>query len=215
MGGLAEPDVALTDFGLALECGLFAYWLAARGGEMNTLRCWFVSFFAASAASALLGGLTHGFFPSVSTPAGIALWRGTLVAIGLVAWSGWAIGGRLLLSPAAARWLERVSGLAAVAYVAAVLSWWDDFRVAVLYYLPAAAFLLVAFSRYRAQRPTNAGTTGALGMVLTFAAAGIQQGQVSIHPTYFNYNALYHVVQAFAFLLLFVAARGICGDRSK
>jgi hypothetical protein len=48
---------------------------------------------------------------------------------------------------------------------------------------------------------------GVTGLALTFVAAAVQQLRIAIHPVYFNHNALYHVIQAGALLLIFVAAR--------
>ena len=48
---------------------------------------------------------------------------------------------------------------------------------------------------------------GLLGLVLTLAAAGIQQARWSLHPVYLSYNALYHVVQAVALFCIYWSAR--------
>jgi hypothetical protein len=46
-------------------------------------------------------------------------------------------------------------------------------------------------------------------VALSFVAAAVQQTETSLHPLYFNHNALYHLIQAFALLLIFLAARGL------
>jgi hypothetical protein len=51
------------------------------------------------------------------------------------------------------------------------------------------------------------------GLLLSVAAAVLQQAQVVIHPDYFDHNALYHVVQAIALLVLYLGFRRI-SDRS-
>ena len=96
-----------------------------------------------------------------------------------------------------------------VGYVAVILFVSQSFTVAIVYYLPAAAFLLIAFAL--AYRREQAGflLAGLAGMVLTFVAAAVQQIRINLHPIYFNYNALYHLIQAFAFVLLFLAARAL------
>ncbi len=40
-------------------------------------------------------------------------------------------------------------------------------------------------------------------------AAGVQQLGIALHPVYFDHNALYHLIQAVAVLMLFLSARGI------
>jgi hypothetical protein len=42
--------------------------------------------------------------------------------------------------------------------------------------------------------------------VLTLVAAAVQQARIALHPTYFNHNALYHLLQAIALFLIFRAA---------
>jgi len=50
---------------------------------------------------------------------------------------------------------------------------------------------------------------GVAGVVLTFVAAGIQQARIDVHSTWMTHNALYHVIQGMALLLIFLAARRI------
>src|SRR5262249_59114624 len=57
---LLEPDVALTDFGLTIECLGFAAWLHWPT-PMNPLRTSFVIFFTALSIAALLDRITHCF----------------------------------------------------------------------------------------------------------------------------------------------------------
>ena len=85
---LLEPDVALTDFGLTIECLALAAWLHWRT-PMNPMRTWFVIFFAALGIAALLGGITHGFLDDPRSTLYGLTWSATLLAIG--------IAGRLVL----------------------------------------------------------------------------------------------------------------------
>lgn len=48
-----------------------------------------------------------------------------------------------------------------------------------------------------------------LGLPLTFVAAAVQQAGVALHPTYFDHNALYHLVQAVALWLFFLGFRSV------
>ena len=72
---LIEPDVALTDFGLAVECALFAGWLYWRGAAGSPLGRWFVVLFVALGIGALLGGVTHGFLPETGSDAARIYWN--------------------------------------------------------------------------------------------------------------------------------------------
>lgn len=206
--GLNEPAIALTDYVLALETGLFALLIARpRDGRQRARRRWFALFFGAAALASFAGGTTHGFFPNAATKGHAALWRVTLIAIGLGALAAWGIGARLRFTPPIARRVALVAGAEFAAYCAVVLFLTQRFRIAIVNYLPATLFLLAVFAgRYAALRERPL-LPGIAGIALTFAAAGIQQGEVALHPRYFDHNALYHLVQALAFALFFASAR--------
>jgi len=210
---IAEPDVALTDYALALECAVFA-WLLGRGpSAAAALRAWFVVFFCAIGLSALLGGTEHGFLLDETTLLHTLVWKGALIAIGVSALAAWLIGARLI-APAAARRVRAGAVALFVGYLFAVART-DAFLVAIVHYLPAVLFLLIVFAwRYRRGRERHY-LWGVVGLLLTFAAAGVQRAGIGLHPMWFNHNALYHLIQAVALALLFLAARGIVRYREK
>lgn len=203
---LLEPDVALTDYGLALECALFVWWVRRHGQPESALRFWFIVFFAALGAAALLGGSVHGFVGDSRSLIHALLWGGTLIAIGVAGLAGWGIGARLALSTAGSI-VIRVAAIALAGYIVVVLFVAHSFAVAVIYYLPAAAFLLAAFLTVYARQRARWSLIGAGGIALMFIAAAVQQLGIGLHPRYFNHNALYHVFQGIALALLYVAAR--------
>ena len=47
-----------------------------------------------------------------------------------------------------------------------------------------------------------------IGVVLTFVAAGVQVGEIALHPQWFNHNALYHLIQVIALFGIARAAGG-------
>jgi len=202
---LAEPDVALTDFALALETGTFAVILDRTRSTQRR----FVLFFAAIAAAALLGGAVHGFFPDPAAPLARALWRVTLLAIGFAAFGAWLAAARLGLPDGSARWVIRAAAAELAAYGAIVVTGDRPFAVAICQYLPATAFLLVvlAVRWVRCREPAALGGAGALAV--TFVASGLQQAGIGLHPRWFNHNALYHLLQGIALALLFWCARTV------
>jgi hypothetical protein len=207
---LHEPAVALTDLGLALESVVFALLLTrggrlARPGRVVSPRLWWAVFFGAVGAASALGAVVHGFLPYLG-PARDVLWVMTLLDVGLAALAGYMIGARLLLRPGAARVVEAVAAGSIWVYAAVVLLGARAFGVAILYYLPAVLFLGAAFATDAARRRPGA-AVGVAGIALTLVAAAVQQGRVALHPTYFDHNALYHLVQAVGLFLLFRAAR--------
>jgi hypothetical protein len=206
---LLEPDVALTDFGLALESGGFAAWLAWRASPVPALRLAFIGFFAAVAVAALLGGIAHGFLPDEQARLYRVVWLSTLIAIGAAALASWAIGARLVFDQRTAGRITAFAAILFAAYVVAVIFVSQSFAVAIVHYLPAAAFLLFAFAHAWRRRRSDFLAAGIAGVALTFVAAAVQHGRIGLHPRYFNHNALYHLIQAFALLLIFLAARGL------
>ena len=78
--------------------------------------------------------------------------------------------------------------------------------LAIAAYLPAALFLLAVFVS-AGHRRGRSNVSGTVGLALTFVAAAVQQLHIALHPVYFNHNALYHVIQGIAIVLLFLGAR--------
>jgi hypothetical protein len=210
---MTEPDVTLTDYALFAECAAFAWLIARRPTDLRELRAWTILFFACTALAALLGGTVHGFFVGEAGGIGRVLWKLSLIAIGATALAGWAIGARLLLARDGADRLVAIGASLAAVYAAVILFVSDAFWVAVIGYLPAAAFLLAGFLRAAVRERAPWARLGAWGLALSFVAAAVQQLRIALHPVYFNHNALYHVVQAVALALVFMACRGLLASR--
>jgi hypothetical protein len=200
-----EPDVTLTDYCLAIECALFAFLLYQKARKAP-LRFWFILFFVSTGLAALVGGTLHGFFLDPGAIGYHILWQITLIAIGLTAMATWTIGARLWFTPPIARQVSVLAAVEFALYVALVLVFTTDFLVAVVNYVPAAIFLLIVFSGLYANLKTPQLLAGVIGVVLTFVAAAVQTAGVALHQVYFNHNALYHAIQAFALLMIFRAA---------
>ncbi len=204
---LIEPDVALTDFGLAAECALFAGWLQWGTLRDSPLRAWFVVLFAALGVGALLGGITHGFLPDATSDASRVAWVATLVAIGVAALATWAVGARVLFANGTARWFVTAAVLLFVLNVAAVLYVSQSFIVAIVFYAPAMVFALIAFVLVYRSSGRSLLLFAVAGIVLSLVAAVIQQTQTGIPSLRLTHNALYHLVQAAGLLLIFLTAR--------
>lgn len=203
---MTEPGVTLTDYGLGLECAILA-WLVGRSPARSAdLRSWAVLFFATIGLAAVLGGTVHGFFLDPRTTGAMLLWPGTLLAVGLTALSAWGLGATSFFAPGVARWmvLAAASGFVAYAFVIGIA---PVFAVALANYLPAVVFLVVVFVIAHRRRPEGPALIGAGGLALTLVAAALQQAGVHVHPVYFDHNALYHVVQAVALVLVYIGIR--------
>lgn len=205
---MTEPDVTLTDYLLAVECAVFSALLIrrpARGG----LKRPFALFFAASAVAAAAGGTVHGFYLDGASRAGVVLWRAALVAIGVAAYCAWTIGARLLFQPARAARVQAAAAIGFVAYAVLVVTTIDRFWVAIANYAPAVVFLFLGMAAAYSRDARRSLALGMTGLALTIVAALVQRLEVALHPVLFNHNALYHLVQAAAFLLVFSAARDL------
>src|SRR5213083_2011568 len=120
---MTEPDVALTDYALALECTVFAYLLQRKEHAL---------FFGSAAVASLAGGTVHGFFLDARTLGNTVLWRLTLIAIGA----------RVLFPLPTARRISIAAAAAFAAYCVVTVFITQEFRAAVVFYLPAVVFLL-------------------------------------------------------------------------
>ena len=210
---MTEPDVTLTDYMLFAECASFAWLIARRPSDLVGLRRWTVFFFVFTALAALFGGSVHGFFPETGS-VGRVLWKLSMLAIGFTAMAAWGIGAHLLFDDHRSRVLLGFAASLTAAYAAVIVFVTDTFSVAVVGYLPAAAFLLAAYVRAAVTGHSLWARLGAWGLALSFGAAAIQQFRIALDPVYFNHNALYHLVQAIALALLFMASRGLVAPNS-
>lgn len=207
---IVEADVTLTDYGLTLECALLTGLLWRRGVPPTSVRSWFAVFFGSTGLAALLGGTVHGFLPNEQTRAGALLWRATLLAIGLAATSAWQVGACMALSRRVARWLSIAATTELIGYGALVIFVSQQFSIAIVNYLPATLFLLGVFGIAYRQTRAQPVLLGMAGLALTFVASGIQQAGIALHPVYLNHNALYHLIQAAALVLIFRGAQAVC-----
>jgi glycine betaine/choline ABC-type transport system substrate-binding protein len=209
---LLEPDVALSDFALAIECAILALWLHRSPPDKNALHAWLVLFFAAVGSAALLGGITHGFLGDPQTTAARATWNATLVAIGFAALSNWVIGARLLFSPVTARGVSVLAGVIFAGYVTTVLFFNQSFAVATLHSAPAGGFLTIALTITYLQTRRRYLLPGIAGLALSFAAAALQQIEVGLPSLGLTHNAVYHLFQIIAMLLIFPTALGLARE---
>lgn len=165
-------------------------------------------FFALALAPAL-GGTVHGFFLDEDSLGYRFLWPATLISIGLGALAIWAVGGYLVLKPRASKILIWAASLEFLAYGTVILAGSQKFAVAIANYAPATVFLLAALLLVYLRSCRRQVLCGVIGLLLTFAAPGVQLLRIAIHPTYFNHNAFYHMIQAVALALIFIAGRDL------
>jgi hypothetical protein len=199
---MLEPDVTITDYILTAQCLSFAVLVYKKSINLPWLL-----FFGSLSIASLAGGTTHGFFSDETLVSYAILWRTTLIAIGAVALAGWYVGAAFLRNQKIAWWIKKISIVQFSLFTAVILFYSQQFLLAAVNYLPAAFFLFFVFIRSYLKTKEKAPLYGALGVILTFIGSFIQIAKISLHPQYFNHNALYHAIQFVAICLLFVTAR--------
>lgn len=188
-----EPAVVLTDLVLAV----LGAWLARRLAGIGRI------ILAALASAAFWGAVFHALFPErTATPAGFVAWLPVAFSIMVVA--------AALLDMALSVFIARPKARRAivvvycVVFVAVVLFIDESFSTIVLLYGPTLMLGLVAAALAAIRLRSRPWALVALGLALSAAAALLQQARVALHPVYFDHNAVYHVVQAAALLVLYL-----------
>jgi predicted neutral ceramidase superfamily lipid hydrolase len=202
---LHESAVSISDFALGALAAFWATRLLSSPTEKPRIRTWFVVEISAVGIAALLGGIAHGFLPDETQFWGALIWRATLVFVGVTGMGAMMLASFLLFRPRAVERMRFAMMIAFAIYSGIVLFEWQRFVVALVFYIPPAVLLFIAFLvRWRRGRESFA-TDGLIAMALTFVAAGLQHFRVSIDPVYLNNNVIYHLVQAVAVFFLYRA----------
>lgn len=204
---MTQMDVSLTDYGLAAECAFFAYIFARKPKSALSLSPVFTLFFCCIALAAAAGGTVHGFFLNESSLGYRILWPFTLIVMGITALAGVHIGTALQFTRPVATHINRAATAVFAAYVLVVIFIRSDFLVAILDYLPSLIFIGVAFLLAHRRHRKSEFLIGFLGVCTMLLAAAAQQAKIGINPRFFDHNALYHVLQAVALFMVFLAAQ--------
>ena len=198
-----DPDVVLTDLGLAILGGYLAWRLSNMPGQRTMLQRGAI-LMGGLAGAALWGAIFHAFFPAgTATLPGFLAWVPVTLSIVVAASAMLDLGLRLLLPRIPLR-LRQITLIAyGVSFTVVVLFVRESFGSIVYFYFPVLLLLLVAAGRQGLVRRTPGWTMIAAGLMVSAVAAVLQQSGVSIHPIYFDHNAVYHVVQALALIFIY------------
>lgn len=205
-----EPDVTLTDYLIAIECLTFVVLLMRTPLANMRARLGIIVLFLGLATAAGLGGTSHGFFPEGSGLAADAIWRATLVAIGVAAWGAWALFAWSSFTPRVAGAIVILAGVIFLGYAFYVVAIDQAYLVAIVHYVPACLALTVVFAIHAFRSRQRPAWIGFAGFILTFVAAGVQVAGIALHPQYFDHNALYHAIQFIALLMIYRASCWLC-----
>ena len=198
---ITEPTTMLTDYVLGVLCLIWGWKLLCLPRRRHASQALWARAFFAAGASALLGGTVHGFTLILPETWLTGMWKGTLYLTGFASFFMLAAVVLVSLPRALGRWGLAVCVLKLGLYLVWMFNH-QDFRF-VVYDYGSALLLILGFqlvALYR-QRSIAAGWI-ALGILLSFVGAAIQQSGFSLH-THFNHNDLFHVVEMGAFYLFY------------
>jgi hypothetical protein len=97
----------------------------------------------------------------------------------------------------------------AAGFLVVVLLVDESFTSIVRFYMPALILLLIAAGQQALRGRSTGWALIAIGLTASVGAALLQQAEVSLHPTYFDHNAVYHVVQGIALVILYLGFRRV------
>lgn len=204
LGTIHDPDVVLTDVGLAILGAYLARRLWTMPGGKTLARAGAL-LMGALASAALWGAIFHAFFPAgTTTLSGSLAWSPVVLSIVLAAAVMLELALRILL-PQLSLGTRRYIVMTYTASFAAVALLLDRSFTSIVYFYVPVLLLLLFVAWQQAIRSRSAGwTLVATGLLMSAGAAVLQQARVAIHPVYFDHNALYHVVQAVALVVLYL-----------
>ena len=202
-----DPDVAVTDLGLAI-LGAYLGWRLWNTPGRDALLKNGAILMGGFASAAFWGAVFHAFFPAgTATPPGLLAWVPVVLSIVVAATAMLDLSLRLLLPTIQLHVRRSIVAAYAVGFAVVALLMHESFSSIVYFYTPALALLLIAAGQ-QAIRCRNTGwTLIATGLIISAGAAVIQQAKVAVHPVYFDHNALYHVVQGIALVFLYFGYR--------
>jgi hypothetical protein len=135
------------------------------------------------------------------------LWPFTLIVMGITGLAGVHIGTALQFSRRTRILINKIALVAFVSYVLIVVFVRRDFLIAILGYFPALIFIGAGFFLAYLRQRRSPLLIGFFGICLMLFAAAVQQAKLGVNPRYFDHNALYHLLQAIALFMVFLAAR--------
>ena len=202
-----DPDVAGTDAALGLLAAYLGWrlWVGAAGRQLPRAGAVLLGALASAAA---WGAIFHAFFPGgTATRSGSLAWKPVALSIVVAGATMLDLGFGLLLPRLSRTRRGLVVLLYAATFAAVVMLLDDSFTSIVRFYVPTLVLLLLAAARQAARSQSVGWRLVLCGLLLSAAAAGLQQTRVALHPVYFDHNAVYHLVQIIAVVFLYLGWR--------
>ncbi|MBC8646350.1 MAG: hypothetical protein H7X85_04255 [Thermoanaerobaculia bacterium] len=205
---MTQPDVALTDFALALECFVLAFRISRRRVPDVWQRHAFRMLFWSAGAASLVGGLYHGYLLEASGRVYGSVWFVIFLAAGLASLACWTIASSVLFSRKTSRDVNLVGIVLFLLYLCSALVRMRSFVSVLVATGVAGLSLLTAYlAAYRRNRDPLA-LLGVAGILLVFAGSAIQRSGWDIHP-WFTHDALYHVILGISLYLIYLSVPAV------
>lgn len=191
-----ELDVAITDLILFFELIFFSWFVFRQKINNKLLNSFVILLFLLLSLSSLAGAIFHAFFPlKAESAGGFIVWSITAIIFGLVNTVVWFIDYIF--------WKRKISKpiiIFSLAYFIIYMYWFFfidyHFQAISMFYLPPILFLtFIAILRSRKYL--------LIGLLLSFVALAVQFLRIDLSPQ-FNFNSLYHSIQAVAFIFIFL-----------
>ena len=200
-----DPDVVYTDLGLAVLGAYLAWRLWRERGGMARAGAVIMG---ALASAAFFGAVFHAFFPSnTETRAGFYAWIPVSLSIMVVSCTLLALGLRVLVPGLGKNVRQLLVAAYCVTFAYVVLFVDESYGTIVRFYAPTLILFLIAAVREALRQQTRAWWLLSAAFALSIVAALLQQMKVALHLIYFDHNALYHVLQGIALVLLYFGFR--------
>jgi uncharacterized protein DUF6962 len=199
---ISEPTTLITDYvlgTLAEVCGILLLKHNVPLGQAS-IRYWALAFFA-TATGSYLGGTYHGFQHALGVPVAALLWKATTISMGVVSFLLLCAAFSAAFDGQNRKWLIAAATLKLVIYFAWMLGH-DEFRFVIYDYGSTLALLLLLVVTGRMSGISGHRAYIASGILVSIAAAGVQQSGIGLHE-HFNHNDLMHVVQMGGVWLLY------------
>ena len=191
---ISEPTTLVTDYLLGTLSEVLGVLLLGlnRTLRQTCITLWAMALMAAALGS-YVGGTYHGFQHALSPQAATVLWKLTTISMGIASFLLLAAALTSAFSGQGRRWLIGAAAAKFVVYAIWMIGH-DDFRYVIYDY---GSTLIVLLLLVITERTTGVGGHRAYiasGILVTIAAAVVQQSGIRLHQ-HFNHNDLMHVVQ--------------------
>ena len=196
-----DADVVLTDLALS-ALGAYLAWRLFRVPAKGILVRHGVVIMAALASAAFWGALFHAVFPGTSTRIGFLAWLPVALSIAVIGMALLALALRVVAPRIPQRARRAAVAVYGAAFVLTVVLVDSSYRTIVCFYAPVVVLFLVVAAAQAVRTRNRGWTLIAASFALSLFAAWVQQSGISIHP-HFDHNALYHVLQGIALVLLY------------